>query len=374
MKLRLLLLVVAAGTLAPAAGAAAPARLVDLPGAEALQPVPPLAPPQPPVTEVPRIRGTVTSDERVVVGMAPDGAAASVSVVQRLLVRSLGDYTFYIPAPAISVVAALGSESQPGFRPNQIVWQGFSPRRRALAARAELRPDDSVPALPLRARVTGVPVGPGPFELAITMENTTRSRAFGFTGDAVRADVVQALAALRAAAGIDRSIEGRVVRVRGETKRVVLQVSAPLALEGSVRFPAGTVSALTPSSFTRRLDRGRLRVTVRGVARRAAVPQVRIVARPLVAAALPPRSARTLQAAVLGYLRYARARQYQTYIANPDPRGPSRATYVYDTAAAQRSAAPPEPEHSDDSVFPAAIVVGGLALLGLGLVVLWAHL
>ena len=34
----------------------------------------------------------------------------------------------------------------------------------------------------------------------------------------------------------------------------------------------------------------------------------------------------------------------------------------------------PEPEHSDDSALPAVILVGGLTVLGLGLVVLWAHL
>jgi hypothetical protein len=374
VKLRVLLLVIAAGMVAPGAIAAPPARLADLPGAEALDPVPPLAPPQPPVTEVPRIRGTVSSEQRVVVGISPDGTPTAVTVMQRLFVRSLGDYTFYIPAPAVSVVAAAGSESQPGFRPNQIVWQGFSPRRKVLAARAELRPEDSVPALPLRVRVAGAPVRAGPFELVITLENTTRSRAFGFTADAVDADVVQALAALRAAAGIDSAIEGRVVRVRGETKQVTLHVSAPLDLQGSVGFPAGTVSALAPSSFTRHLDRGTLRVTVRGVARRAAVPRLRIVTRPLVAAAVPPRSARTLRATVLGYLRYARTRQYQTYIANPDPQGPGRAAYVYDTAAAKRTAAPPEPERSDDSALPAVILVGGLTVLGLGLVVLWAHL
>jgi hypothetical protein len=373
VNLRLLLLVVAAGTLAPTAIAAPPARLVDLPGAEALQPVPPLAPPQPPVTEVPRIRGTVSSNERVVVGITPDGRPTSVTVVQRLLVRSLGDYTFYIPAPAVTVVAAPGSESQPGFRPNQIVWQGFSPRRKVLGARAELRPLESVSVLPLRVHVTGAPVRPGPFELVIALENSTLSRAFGFTGDAVGADVAQALGALRAAAGIDRPIEGRVVRVRGATRRVMLQVSAPLALQGSLGFPAGAVRAVRPSRFTARLDRGTLRLRVRGVARRAAVPKLRIVATPVVAAALPPRSARTLGATVLGYLRYARTRQYQTYIANPDPGGPSRATYVYDTAPAKRTAPPADAEHSDDSALLAALVVGGLALLGLGLVVLWAH-
>jgi hypothetical protein len=310
----------------------------------------------------------------VVVGITPDGTPTSVTVVQRLLVRSLGDYTFYIPAPAVSVVAAPGSESQPGFRPNQIVWQGFSPRRKVLAARAELRPPESAPALPLRVRVTGAPVRPGPFEVVITLENSTRSRAFGFAGDAVGADVARALAALRGAAGINRPIEGRVVRVRAGTRRVMLQVSAPLSLQGSIGFPAGSVSAVRPRRFTARLDRGAVRLTVRGIARRAAEPRLRIVARPLVAAALPPRSARTLRVTVLGYLRYARTRQYETYIANPDPLGPSRATYVYDTAAAKRAAVPPEPEHSDDFALPAALVVGGLALLGLGLVVLWAHL
>lgn len=374
MRLRPLLLVVAAGMLAPTAAGAPPTGLADLPGMGALRPVPPLAPPQPPVTEVPRLRGTAFSQERVLVGISPEGAATTVEVTQRLLVRALGDYAFFIPAPAVSVRAGPGSQSQPGFRPNQIVWQGFSPRRRVLAARAELRPPESAPALPLRVRVTGAPVRPGPFEVAITLENSTRSRAFGFTGDAVGADVAQALRALRAAAGIDRPIEGRVVRVRGVTRRVMLQVSAPLFLRGSIGFPAGAVSAVRPSRFAARLDRGTLRLTVRGIARRAAVPRLRIVARPLVAAALPPRSARTLRATVLGYLRYARTRQYQTYIANPDPLGPSRATYVYDTAAAKPTAAPLEPENSDDSSLPPALVVGGLALLGLGLVVLWAHL
>jgi hypothetical protein len=373
VNLRLLLLVLAAGTLPPTATAAPPVRLADLPGVEALRPIPPLAPPQPPVTEVRPLRGTVFAQQRVVVGIAPDGAATAVTVVQRLLVRSLGDYAFFIPAPAVSVVAAAGSESQPGFRPNQIVWQGFSPRHKVLAARAELRPADSIPALPLRVRVTGAPVRPGPFELVITIENATRTPALTFTADAVRSDVTRALDALRAAAQINRPIEGSFVRIRGRTKRVTLQVSAPLGLRGSVDFPAGAVRGLTRRRFTSRLDRGTLRVSVRGFARRAAAPRVRIVARPLVGAALPPRPARSLSAAILGYLRYARTHQYQTYLANPDPQGPSRATYVYNTAA-KRTAAPPEREHSDDSAFPAVILVGGLALLGLGLVMLWAHL
>lgn len=374
MRLPPLLLVGAAGILAPPANAAPPLRLADLPGVEALRPIPPLAPPQPPATEVPRLRGTVFAEERVVVGISADGTPTTVNVVQRLRVRSLGDYTFFIPAPAISVVAAPGSESQPGLRPNQVVWQGFSPRRKVLAASAELRPADSVSALPLRVRVTGAPVRRGPFELVITVENTTRTPAGGFTADAVGTDVVRALAALRAAAKINRPIEGKFVRIRGERRPLTLHVSAPFAVRGLVGFPAGDVRGLTRTRFARKLDGGTLRVTVRGVALRDAAPRLMIVARPLVAAAVPPPAARTLQAAVLGYLRYARTRQYQAFLANPDPRGPSVTTYVYDTTAGERRAVTPEPQPDDDSALPTAIVLGGLALFGLGLVVLWAHL
>jgi hypothetical protein len=363
---------VAAGTLAPGATASPPLRLAELPGTEALPRIPPLAPPQAPVTDVPRLRGTVAARERVVVGIAADGTPTAVTVEQRLVVRSLGDYAFFIPAPAVSVVAAAGSQSQPGFRPNQIVWQGFSPRRKVLAARAKLRLADSVSALPLRVRVSGTPLRRGPFELAITIENVTRSTAAGFRADALRADIARALQTLRAAVRIDRPTSGQVVRIRGQTRPVRLQVTAPLDVRTSVSFPTGAVRALTQTRFARRLDGGPLRLTVRGITRRAAAPKLRIVATPVVAAALPPASARTLRAAVLGYLRYARTRQYQAFLANPDSRGPSSTTYVYETV--ERGAAAPEATPSDDSALPTAVVVGALMLVGVGLVVLWAHL
>lgn len=372
MRLRPLLVAVAAGTVAPAAGGAPPLRLADLPGSEALRPIPPLAPPHAPVTEVPRLRGTVSARERVVVGMAADGTPTTVTVEQHLAVRSLGDYAFFIPAPAVSVVAAAGSQSQPGFRPNQIVWQGFSPRRKLLAARAELRLGDSVSALPVRLRISGAPERPGPFELAITIEDATRSRAIGLAADALPADVRRALDALRAAARIGRPIVGQVVRIRGESRPVRVVVTAPLQIRASVRFPAGAVRVSTPVRFARRLDGGALRLTVRGVARRAAAPKVIVVSRPLVRAALPPPSARTLSAAVLGHLRYARTRQYQTFLANPDPRGPSATTYLYETV--DRSSVREAPSPNGDSQLPTAIIVGALVLLGAGLVVLWAHL
>jgi hypothetical protein len=378
VRLGPLALAVAVGAVVPGAvGAAPPLRLLELPGVEALPQVPPLAPPQPPLAEVARIRGTVEARERVAVGIDAGGTPTSVRVVQRLFVRALGDYAFFIPAPAVSVAAADGSGSRPGLRPNQIVWQGFSPRRKVLAADADLRLADSVDALPLRIRVTGAPAQAGRFELALSLENATAAQVQSFTGDAVEDDVVDALRALRAAVRIGRRVEGRTVRIRGESTPTRVPVSAPLALHGTVSFRTGSVREVTPTRFSGVVGGARpatLRVTVSGEALRATSPRIRVVAEPLPAAAIPPRSVPTLDDAILGYLRYARTRQYQTFLANPDPAGPSSTTYVFETAAAERPGAAPEPEPAEDPGLPAPVVFAALALLGVGLVVLWAHL
>jgi hypothetical protein len=378
VRLGPLALAIAVGGLAPAAAAAPPpARVVELPGVEALPQVPPLAPPQPPLTEVARLRGTVESRERVSAGIDGDGTPTTVTVVQRLLVRALGDYAFFVPAPAVSVVAAEGSDSQPGLRPNQIVWQGFSPRRKLLAARADLRPADSVDALPIRIRVSGMPVRPGRFELVLSLENATRARAQTFAADAAETDVATALRALRAAASIGAAIEGRVVRIRGTSVPTTVEVSAPFALRGTIRFPPGSVRDVTPTQFSGVVggaSPSTLRVTVRGVALRPAAARIRVLAEPLAAAAIQGSPTGGLRAAMLAYLRYARTRQYQTFLANPDPAGPSRTTYVFQTAAPEPSSAGPQPQPEEDSGLPPALVVASLTLLGLGLVVLWAHL
>lgn len=376
MKLRAVLLALAAGALAPAADAGPPSRLAELPGAEVLPRVPPLAPPQPPLTEIPPLRGTVSARNRVEVGLTADGSPRTVAVVQRLLVRALGDYTFFIPAPAVSVTTATGSQSQPGFRPNQIVWQGFSPRRKVLAARAVLRPGGSVGALPLRVRVSGAPTGPGRFELTVTLEDATATRALAFSGDAVESDVASALNALRAAARIGRAIDGPAVRLRGEAAQARILVSAPLAVRGTVNFPAGAVLNVSPARFSLRLggDGERVRtITIRGEAVRAAQPRLRIVAEPLLRATLPPPGAGDLRSAVVAYLRYARAQQFLSFLANPDPLGVNRTSYVFETTAAARPAVVPGPEQKRDGGLPDALVVLAVALLGLGLVVLWSH-
>jgi hypothetical protein len=360
--------------LAPSAAGAQQLRLLELPGVEALPRVPPLAPPQPPPTETPPLRGTVFARERIRVGISSDGAPGSVTVTQELRVRSLGDYAFVVPAPASMVTPGAGSQSRPGLRPNQIVWQGFSPGRKLLVAVAELQPRQSTFALPVRVRVDGFPTSPGPFALTITFENATRSLATVAIAPGVQADVAAGFDALRAAAGINRPLEGQTVRLRREPTTRRFEVWAPLALRGRIAFPRGSVQNVTTTQFSRTLGRKAVRVTVGGKALRAVTPRLSVQARPLVAAALPQASETSLDALVLGSLRYARTWQFQRFLANPDPVGPSAATYEYETVAQAPTAQRESGSTDDDSGVPTALLIGGLVLLGVGLVVAWSHL
>ena len=59
---------------------------------------------------------------------------------QRLDVSQPGDYYFTIGAPVTDVAPAYGSQSTPGLRAATILWAGFNPGKRVLAARATLDP------------------------------------------------------------------------------------------------------------------------------------------------------------------------------------------------------------------------------------------
>ena len=69
-----------------------------------------------------RFPGRIGNTERVVVGLREDGSASAVDVTQRLTLPAAGDYSFVIPAPVLSVVAAQGTQSEPGQRNTGIVW------------------------------------------------------------------------------------------------------------------------------------------------------------------------------------------------------------------------------------------------------------
>src|SRR5438045_6565414 len=91
----------------------------------------------------------IASGQRVLVGVDPEGRVARVVDRQRLLVRGKGDYQVAISAPVEDVRAAAGSESEPGLRADQVLWAGFSPDRRVLAADVILRPRAAGPYLPV---------------------------------------------------------------------------------------------------------------------------------------------------------------------------------------------------------------------------------
>ena len=70
-----------------------------------------------------------------------------------------------------------------------------------------------------------------------------------------------------------------------------------------------------------------------------------------------------------------RADQYQTFLADPDADGRSRAVYEYETAAASAPRSVFVPARSgggSDVLVVALVIVGSLVVVGGGLM-LWAH-
>ena len=106
------------------------------------------------------VPGPVINDEVVRVGIAADGTVRAVTADQRLALTGEGDYAIRERGPARSA-ASLSSEPAPVTRRGAVVWQGFSPGRRDLAARLTLDPLIEAPHLPLRVSVSFTPRGGG---------------------------------------------------------------------------------------------------------------------------------------------------------------------------------------------------------------------
>ena len=101
-------------------------------------------------SEVP---GTVVNDEVVTVGVAGDGSVRRVVLAQRLQLHGTGDYAVRERGPAREATS-LGDEPPPLTRKGAVVWQGFSPGERDLAARLLLDPLIEAQHLPLSVAVT----------------------------------------------------------------------------------------------------------------------------------------------------------------------------------------------------------------------------
>ena len=355
--------------------AAPPLRLVELPGVEAL----PRDAAAGAAAAAARRDAEAARDglarNRVRVGIDGDGSPHESRSRQRLEVRALGDYTFFIPAPAITVTAGARERVAARLRQNQILWQGFSPRRRVLAASAQLRLQDSAPGLPIRLHIAGA-----------RPSRAVRARDHDRERDRCALEHVRrrpGRGRRRGGARFPPRRTGRAYRGEGDPRprrgaADSRSMRAGLRSEAFAERLCSTRRRCRRAIWRRRPLQAACSAAglpqVSALARRGspAAPSIRLVAQPFIDAALPPASTRSFADLQRVSLRYARARQYQSFLANPDSIGPSETTYVYETATAEPAPRPAN-EPSDDAALPAAIVLGGLALLAFGLVVVWAH-
>jgi hypothetical protein len=365
--------VAAAAAAVTAAGAAAAVQPILLPSVRTpLVPGPPLTGASATTAEV-RFPPGVLSTEDVRVGVDKEGKPLSVVVVQRLLLRGSGDYTFSVPGPIADVAAGPGSQSEPGLRTDAILWAGFAAQRKVLSARATIKPAAAVPLLPLKLRVSREGD-----TLVLSGENGTVVDAPLLRGRVDVAQTAEALDATRRALRQGRAAPDLYVDAPAIPTSRTAPVSARLEVRGSiagVEF-ARTLGDLRDDTFE---------VRVPNAPRDA---KLRIVVTPVAPARMltPPGGARTwaeavrrgavdpatlLERASRIRLTIARALQYDQFLTNPDPRGSSSARYVYVTSAA--SALPRRAVGGGDG-FDWTFVYIALAVVGLaGGAVLWAH-
>lgn len=398
---------------AAAPAAAAPPRLLPLPSA--LTPIT-ASPPLTAATGIPlevRFPGPIGSRQRVVAGIDSTGKPVSVEVTQRLEITGTGDYSFLIPAPLRDVRPAPGTQSEPGQRRNAILWQGFSPGRKVLAATAVLEPRPSGRTLPLaielETRVAGaaIPVRgrrTGALAMTVRLRNRSRAATTTYSGRGVPLQVAGVLDAIHRSLRRGEIPPPQFARVVGPVNEWRLQVDAPLEVEGEVVFAPGSLRRARVVGgrvvdgrrvrFSALLEQGRgLAATVRvsGQAVRMPPPAVSVRARlvPPLWMVVPPdalswrdavrRSGRfdgqaLVERAARVLLRTARVNQYGAFLANPYRGGENVAVYLYRSAPAPRVVArPPVDEEEGLGTLPIVLLAVGGAVAAGALAVVWAH-
>jgi len=391
-----------------AASAATPPRVRSLPWPPVVLPhAPPLAPQSSGALPLPpRFLGRVANQERVVVGIDTSGKPHSVRVLQRIVLSRLGDYVFAVPAPVSDVTPGPGTESSPGQRENQILWEGFSPGHRVLAAWAQLRAAESATVLPVKVEVdltvAGTKLEPGQHrsgELAVrlTITNATVVSARSFTGVPEPLSLAQVADRIRDAIRRGVFAEGVNVGFFGDVSSRRERVAAPLRVEGTLHFAPGTVELPGARNgvvhFSKRLDRlerAGFTLNLHGRAIDATAPklELRVSTADIGDTLAPPGGkswvsafrrgrlgdARRLLARTIAVeLIYARRRQYDMFLASPDMAAPSTTTYVYRTAAPARATSAAQPagdaDHTVGWIVLAIVVAAALPAAA----VIWAR-
>lgn len=375
--------VCAALVLAARAAAEPPTQEVVLPGPVPYPTVsPPLVAYGPAPPGFTRYVFHITSTQRVKVGVDGDGRPTAVHVREHLDVSGRGDYQFAISGPIDDVRRAPGSDSDPGLRVNQVLWAGFSPGRKVLAADVTLRPRAAAPFLPVRLKLRRESGG-----VTLSVANATRTPVLEYVGFVRPRQSAKLLDETRRAALAGGRLSPAHAAFIGSVSELTPHpaLEAPISVEGELRLPGSQ-----PVRFSRTLGDGAplgLRVHVNGSGR----AHVRLRAMPVpVERLLRPPGAPTWKAAVrrrpLGAafllqrlletrLRMVRADQYKTYLSNPDADGRNRIVYEYETAAARSRpvAAAPERDSGSGGPLVALLVLGGSVLGAGAALVAWAH-
>jgi hypothetical protein len=297
------------------AGAARAAGVASLPSPVApLSPSPPLG--QGATAAAENVRHRVFAQTIVRISVDRGGAPFAVTATQRLDVRVLGDYFFTIGAPLVDVEATAGSDEVPGLRSDAIIWAGFNPIRRVLAARATLDTGRVSTSLPLRIEATSH---------SVSLVNATHTTVTGYTAEARRGPLLDYLARLRDDLRNGRTPAGGSAELTSTPEPVRMEVAAPLRVVGTV---AGRKVSL--------VLRDRLVVPASG--------KVDLRVTPVASAGVPGAESlggrALLHAVEHTALTVARTRQYDTFLGNPDPTGRSETTYIYRTATKIAAARP----------------------------------
>jgi len=258
-------------------------------------------------------------------------------------------------------VPAAGTQSDPGQRNTGIVWQGFSPGKRVLAARAALDPVPAARGLPIAIRIER-----GGNRVVVRVINIARRKLTLARGTVPAAELRTALEGAREAVqGPNRVAALRTAQVEGVSRGVAtMVVDAPVRVRGIIggRRVRWTLGGGRPLARAVSLPGG-------------AAPKLSLQAamlRPL--ELLSPGAAVDLEHLEVALARVGLSGQYDQYLASPDQLGLSRATYVFRTVPDRQTAPQVRPATSggsDTLAIVLAAVLGGAALVAV--VVLWAH-
>jgi hypothetical protein len=270
----------------------------------------------------------------------------------------------------------------PGLRVNQVLWAGFSPGRKVLAADVQLRPRAVAQFLPVRLELQPEDGG-----ATLSVVNATRTPVLEYSGHVRPQESAKLLDETRRAARAGVRVSPAQATFIGPVSEVTPrpEIEAPVRVEGELSFPGSR-----PVPFATTLGDGRplaIRVHARGSGR----PHVRLRARPVPPVALlTPPGASTWQAAVgrrpipaasllnrllLARMRMVRVDQYETFLSNPDADGRNSIVYEYETAAPPRAAPPAPNQDSGGGSGPLVLVLallGSILAAGAALAA-WAH-